>query len=66
MKCDELDGTMKQISVESRWYEAEDLPGLSSVDRCLRRFEMRHFLLDGASLGNTTREPHQKCTCRHV
>ena len=34
-----------------RWYQAEDEPGISSVDRCLNRLELRRWLLNNVDFG---------------
>lgn len=34
-----------------RWYEAEDEPAISAVDRCRRRLELREWLLEGYKIG---------------
>ena len=41
-----------------RWFEAEDDPGISSLDRCVRRLELRDYLLDNVNFGSFPPKRH--------
>jgi hypothetical protein len=56
----EVESTMRSLNfykeanfckLVRHWYQAEDMPGLSAIERCKRRIALKNFLLDGVDFG---------------